>query len=374
MMPSAGPRNQEVGLDSAGLLQAAAQAGSQISDRMLETFRAQGLLPRPRRSGYRGRTPIWHYPPGTERQLTALLRWRQHTKDPDLLSVLLWLEGYDIPSSAIRDALIRQLRHTIQTLEREISRTARQLGLDPTDTDARTQAINALAHTIAAKRGKTPIPRRSRTRAEDRAHAVALMIRTFGLGENLQATAEEADTVERVLGLAPNGRRHTIDTAGPWLTGPAENLLEAGDIVAFPRLVGAVQDATERDLAAARQTVVALFRYLPLMIRMLGAMFGDDNYIGLAGLGEIDQHPETLVYIVPMVIAMLKAGWEENLNAVTAALSPFPELAAQAHRILGLPSTTINANLSGQTAETRERAQRIINAAIEGQFGAEADG
>jgi len=302
------------------------------------------------------------------------LRWRQHTKDPDLLSVLLWLEGYDIPSSAIRDALIRQLRHTIQTLEREISRTARQLGLDPTDTDARTQAINALAHTIAAKRGKTPIPRRSRTRAEDRAHAVALMIRTFGLGENLQATAEEADTVERVLGLAPNGRRHTIDTAGPWLTGPAENLLEAGDIVAFPRLVGAVQDATERDLAAARQTVVALFRYLPLMIRMLGAMFGDDNYIGLAGLGEIDQHPETLVYIVPMVIAMLKAGWEENLNAVTAALSPFPELAAQAHRILGLPSTTINANLSGQTAETRERAQRIINAAIEGQFGAEADG
>lgn len=41
-------------------------------------------------------------------------------------------------------------------------------------------------------------------------------------------------------------------------------------------------------------------------------MFGDDNYIGLAGLGQLDQQPEFVIYLVPMVIAMLKAGWKEN--------------------------------------------------------------
>lgn len=370
MTPGQEHREQkEAGPDSAALLKAAAQAGSPISDRLLETFRAQGLLPRPRRTGYRGRAPIWRHPPGTDQQLTALLRWRRQTKDPDLLNILLWLDGYDIPPSAVRNALLRQLRLTIQIMDQEISRHARQLGLDPSDDDARTRAIDALAKTVAAKRGNTPIPRRNRVRAGDRAHAVALMIRTFGLGENTQGTADEAATVERVLGLAPNGRRHTIDTAGPWFTGPAEDLFGAADIVALPRLLGAVQGASEADLTAARQTVVALFRYLPLMTRMLSAMFDDDNYAGLATFAEMDQHPETLVYVVPMVIAMLKAGWDENLHAVTSALNPFPELAAQAYRILDMPSTTITANLAGQPAKTRDRARHIINAAIEGQFG-----
>ena len=81
-------------LDSTALLEVATQAGTAISDRMLETFRAQGLILRPQRVGYRGRAPMWLYPAGTDRQLLCLLRWRRQTKDPDTLKVLLWLDGF----------------------------------------------------------------------------------------------------------------------------------------------------------------------------------------------------------------------------------------------------------------------------------------
>jgi hypothetical protein len=107
------------------------------------------------------------------------------------------------------------------------------------------------------------------------------------------------------------------------------------------------------------------------MIRMLGAMFDDDNYTGLAGLRQIDQHPESLTYIVPLIIAMLRAGWKENLDAVTSALTPFLDLADQAQRLLDLPAATLTANLAGQPADVRERVQRIIAAAIGGQFDTE---
>jgi len=367
-MPNQEPAAQPDGPDGAALLKAAAQAGEEVSDRMLETFRAQGLIPRPSRAGYRGRAPVWRYPPGTDRQMAALLRWRERTKDPDLLKILLWLDGFAIPPTVVRGALSRRLSALTAIVEREISQQALRLGLNPSSDDARSRAIDALARTMAARRGATPVPRRGRVRADERARAVALMVRTFGLGEALEGTAEEGAAIERVLGIAPNGRRHTIAGTGPWLTGPAEDLFSAAGIVGLPSLLHAVTGASETDLTAARQTVVALFRYLPLMARMLGAVSGDDNYAGLAVLGQLDQHPEIVLFIVPMVIAMLKAGWQENLDAITSALRQFPELAEQAQRILEMPAAEINANLAGQPAETRERAQRIIAAAIEGHF------
>lgn len=370
-MPTQTPDVRPVEPETAALLQAAAQAGAVITGRMLETFRADGLIPHPHRAGYRGRAPVWRYPPGTELQLVALLRWRRSSKDPDLLKVLLWLDGFAIAPSAVRAALTHQLQVMMEAMEQEITRHARRLGLDPADGATRSQAIEAVAQTIAAKRGTTPLPRRSRVAAQDRTRAVTLMIRTFGLGETLQGTAEDAAVVERVLGLAPNGRRNVVADSGPWLTGPAENLLDAGGIVGLPHLLAAVNDASDADLAAARQTVAVLFRHLPLMIRMLGAMFGDDNYTGLAGLRQIDQHPESLTYIVPLAIAMLRAGWQENLDAVTSALRPFLDLADQSQRLLDLPTATLTANLAGKPAEVRERVQRLIDAALEGQFDTE---
>jgi len=368
MKPEQDPGTLPAELESADLLAAAARAGTGISDRMLETFRARGLIPRPRRVGYRGRAPVWRYPPGTDRQLLALLGWREHARDPDVLQVLLWIDGFPIPAAAVRDALTRQLGIVTGAIDQEISRRARDLGLDPSDERARGPAIDALAGTMAGKRGATPLVRRSRMRASDRTHAVALVVRLFGLGETIDGTAHDATLIENVLGIAPNGRRHSIDGEEPWLTGPAEDLFGAAGIIGLPRLAEAVASATEAELGAARQTVVALFQYLPLMIRMVGVMFGDDNYTGLAGLGQLDQQPEFVIYLVPMVIAMLKAGWKENLDVVTSALQPLPELAAQAQRIPDMPAVQVDANLAGQPAAVRKRGDRLIEAAIEGKF------
>jgi hypothetical protein len=154
-------------------------------------------------------------------------------------------------------------------IEREIDERARRLGLDPTDGSARSRAISELAHAAAGKRGNAPVPRRSRVRTSDRAHVASLMIRLFGLGEKIETTAQDAELVERVLGLAPNGRRRTIDGTGPWLTGPAEDLFSAAEITAIPNLATAVTDATEAELATARQMVSILFRHLALMVRMI---------------------------------------------------------------------------------------------------------
>jgi hypothetical protein len=356
------------GLESADLLAVALQAGTKISDRMLEAFRAQGLIPRPHRAGYRGRAPIWRYPAGADRQLLALLRWRERTKDPDVLQILLWLDGFPISAVAVRDALARQLASVIDAIDREIGRHARDLGLDPSDETARGPAIDALARTMAGKRGTTPLVRRGRMRSSDRTQAVALLVRVFGLGEQIDGSAHEGALVENVLGIAPNGRHHTIDGEGPWLTGPAEDLFGAAGIVGIPRLAETVADATEAELDAARQTVVTLFQYLPIMIRMVGVMFADDNHTGLAGLGQLDQQPEFVIYLIPMVMAMLKAGWKDNLDAVTSALQPFPELAAQAQRILGMPAAQVEKNLAGQPAAVRQRGERLIEATIEGKF------
>jgi hypothetical protein len=361
------PEPAETGrLDSQALLKAARQAGAAISDRMLETFRAQGLLPRPHRAGHHGRAPVWLYPPGTDRQLACLLRWRGKTKDPEVLKVLLWMDGHSIQVPDVRSALAGYLRHMSQGIDDAISSQARELGLGKEDPETRRQAIDALARTMAAKRGATPIPRRSRMRADDRAHALALLIRVFGLGEEVDASPAEGEAAERFLGIAPNGRRHPIDDASPWLTGPAKELLTTAGIVGLPALLDTITTSPDGDLDAARQAVVAIFRLLPLAAHMITVITGQENYAGLALMEESFSHPETVMWLLPAIVAMLKAGWGENLNAVTTSLQPFPGLIEQAQAITEMPNSVVKANLASQPEEIQERAWRVINAAIDG--------
>jgi hypothetical protein len=355
-------------LDSTALLEVATQAGTAISDRMLETFRAQGLILRPQRVGYRGRAPMWLYPAGTDRQLLCLLRWRRQTKDPDTLKVLLWLDGFPIPVADVRQALIRHLGLMSEAIEREITTQAQKLGLDLADPTARLQSVSELGRMLAAKRGPTPIQRRERMRAGDRAHAVAMLLRVFGLGETVKATAAEGEAAERILGIGPNGRRHSIADAEPWLTGPAEDLFGAAGIVGLPRLLDVMNQTTDEELETARQAVIALFRYLPLLVRMMTAMSGQDNYAGLAAMEQVTRHPESALWLTPALIAMLKAGWGENISAITAALEPFPGLAARAQAIADMPEKAVKANLAKQPPEVREQAERIIDAVIDGRL------
>lgn len=370
-MASSDSPDQTTALDSQALLDAAAQAGIPVSERMLETFRHKGLIPRPRRAGYRGRTPLWSYPPGADAQLVRLLRWRGHTRDTGVLKVLLWLDGFPIPAGDVRAALLNHLRQATRTIEQMINSRAQKLGLDPADPEARTAAIEELARTMAAKRGATPIPRRGRVRAADRSHALAMLVRTIGLGESVDGTPAEGETVERVLGIAPNGRRYSPDGAGPWLTGPAEDLFGTAGIVGFPSMLKTLEDASDDSLRNARQTVNALFRYLPLAVRMMDTLAGQDNAAGLAAMEQVAENPESVMWMLPAVTAMLNAGWNDNLAAITRSLQQFPELAERAQALPDMPKDALDANLAGKPLHVRDRVERIVNAAIEGKFGLE---
>jgi hypothetical protein len=123
---------------------------------------------------------------------------------------------------------------------------------------------------------------------------------------------------------------------------------------------------TPEEVAAARQIVLAVFRFLPFMVRMLGVITGDDNYIGLAGIQNADQQPEFVLLLVPFIVALLRAGWADNLQTITTALSQAPELAEQGRQVLELPAKTVQANLSRQPPEVREQAQRIIDGTLNG--------
>ncbi len=355
-------------VDTAALRRAASEAGLLISDRLLETLRWQRLVPRPVRAGHRGRSPIWAYPAEAVPQLLTLLRWRQYTKDPDTLRLLLWVDGYAIPTSDVRAALVAWLERALSTLDREIHVHAKRHGLNLDHDEDLDEVVWQVSRLFANKRGSISLPRQGRVPAAERAHAMNILIRRFLLDVPTDGdTEQEAQTVEKVLGMIP-GRTRTIEGSGPWLTGPAAPLLDAAEFIALPRLHEAVRSAADGELEMARETVRATFQFLPFMVRVIGVLTGDDNHIGLAGLRDADQKPEVLFYLIPIIVAMLRAGWTDSLQTVTAALNNLPELAQQAQTMLELPASMVRQNLASQPPEVQERAQRLIDGALSGQL------
>src|SRR5579864_505446 len=125
------------------LLALAVSAGHDLNERTLELWRYRGLLPRPSRIG-----GVWAYPVGTERQLLALLRFREQTRSLELIRIALWVTGFPIELESVREALRQFVAAWGEAFERE-RRTA---GLDAADDLA--GAVDALARRLAAMRSK----------------------------------------------------------------------------------------------------------------------------------------------------------------------------------------------------------------------------
>jgi len=58
----------------------------------------------------------------------------------------------------------------------------------------------------------------------------------------------------------------------------------------------------------------------------------------------------------------------ENIGAITEALQPVPKLAERARALPDMPATTLKGNLENQPEKVRQQVERIIDAAIDGQF------
>lgn len=355
------------GPDSAALLQAARRAGHPVTARQLETLRVQGLIPRPRRAQNRGITPVWLYPSGTEQQIVSLCRWRRHTKDPGMLRVLLWLEGFPIPTYAARSALTASLRAAGEAFQEHTAPTP-DAAATP-GSDARREPVESLAAELAAKRGHNAAPRPIRQPAAERARSVELLLRTFGLGEPPTATDSEALAIERFLGVAP-GRRHLVNGAGPWLTGSPHDLLTAGRTLALPVLVKTMATATDTELEEARPFAHALFRLMPLAARLIGAVHGKDNHAGFGGIACLDEEPAMAPLMVAMTVGMRRSDPEmaDNLTAIQASLQHLPDALANVKDLLDMPQAVLDENLAEQPAAVRRQVLRVVEAALEGKL------
>lgn len=306
---------------------------------------------------------MWLYAPGADRQLVSLMRWREHTNDPDVLRVLLWLDGFPITTAAVRDSVSNSLSVMTRTLESELVAEASRRGLNPAA--EREAAVSSIASTLAAKRGPA-LPRRVRMRASERTSAVEVLLRLFAFGETLDTTEEAARTVEQVLGVSP-GRSQRVNGAGPWLVGPAQDLLDAAQFLSLPTMAR-IAETTARELESARHLVAMLFKFLPLVARTICAVSDDSNYAGMEGIGSLDELPEFALLLVAIVIGMIRAGWQENLHMIATALEPFPDLAADIRRVLQIPASKVEENLKNQPPGVERQAPLLINAAVDGKL------
>ncbi|MDX2621280.1 hypothetical protein PV356_17380 [Streptomyces sp. WI03-5b] len=348
------------------ILLAATSAGfSVMTERRLEDFRRDGLMPRPVRVGNDGRRPVWIYPPGSDRQLVQLLRWRKHTSNVNVLRVVLWIEGFPLALDVVRASATAVMDGLSHELEQLLQTEASSRDLDPADDqDA---VVDAVAETMAAKRGKDALPRPIRVPAGKRATAVAQLLRIFAVGTQPNVTEDEAETVEKVLGVSP-GRRHRVEDAGPWLTGPASVLVGAADFVSLPRMTEALTDATDTEWEEARSSAAAFFLQLPVFSRAVAAMTGNKNFAGMGGHTALDSEPLMAVLLMAFVLGARGADWFGNVEDLAATLARWPTLVGEMKQVLDLPQAELDRNLAGLSHEMRARTQRIIQALLDGEL------
>ncbi|MEW1633551.1 MULTISPECIES: hypothetical protein [Streptomyces] len=345
------------------LLRAATSAGfSTMNERRLEDFRSSGLMPRPVRVGNDGRRPVWIYPPDSDRQLVQLLRWRERTLDVDVLRVVLWVEGFPFALDAVRASAAVVVAGLSREVEQLLRTEASRQGRDPVeDQDA---VVGAVAATMAAKRGKNALPRPIRVPADDRATAVAHLLQIFALGTRPDVTEDDAETIEKVLGVSP-GRRQRVEGAEPWLTGPASLIVGAADFVSLPRMTEALAHASDAEWEEARSVAAALFLQLPVVTRALAAQTGKENLAGLGACTALDSDPLFAVLLVGFALGARRADWSDNIGDLTDSLAPWSGLIGEMKQVLDMPRHALDRNLAGHGTEMHARTERIIQALLD---------
>ncbi len=348
-------------IESAALVQIAKEARYHVTERMLETFRTQGLMPPLARVGNRGRSPIWASPLASEQQLLSLMRWREYTTDRDALLVLLWLGGNDINLELVRQAVLASLEKAEALIDDELRQRAQELGVDPESESGRDQAIDKMAAELARKKEmNTVLPRRAGGSHEERVAAIANMTKAF-LGNAPTGSESEAAALEATLGIS-KGRDHSAGMPA-WITGPASELFETLGEINLAVLRDATMDASPEEWEAARPVADALVRFLPVLFAMAKALAGEENPAGLGLLGGLGDRPESALLIVPLVIHMLRLQPSET-RQVSAALGMTAALAPEMEKMLDVPEYRIQA----LPPAFAKRAGRLVDTYLDGEL------
>ena len=364
MPPTQGQGSPQVEprIDTALLIRLATHWGyPEVGSRRLQTFRSEGLLPSPPTVGWEGQTPIKIYPPHTPRQLRSLLYWQEKTKNHDELRVVMWLEGYPIELHRVQTSVVELLQQHAQVVDLALA------GLRlTTKAFGRVARMRAIAERALRQR-KNPFPLMTGSRLSARIDGLTSLMMMFAFGEGpTDQTAEHAEMIESVLGLDQGARTRRIDGTDPWLTGPATDLFDAAEYLNLPALIEVAKTATEEELIEARCHVVALFRYLPFLLRGFSLLVKSRNPIGLGLLNTLDERPNAVPWLIAAVIAMHRIGWNTQLMSVTESMETAPQLALETAELAKLPDVTFAKNVASSPKRGRARARRLRQAAVDG--------
>ena len=310
------------------LLLIAAQAGRRITRKTLESWSYKGLLPRPNRVGQDRRRPIWVYPRGTDEQLQSIIEWQANgARTLDGVRVGLWVEGYEIPWDAAKRSVLALLDRTFNRLVKALEPYG---GFDPKRPAKTARAIEELAHKDAGRRGKNyPGARSVRMKRAERAEAIAYMRRILlGLEAQGEPLPSPARHVVRDLGVKQRG--------GPDLArrlfGVAPTVLaNLGRVGGIPGVRGAIETATDEEVAAARAfSRVATIGFAP-MAKVLESALG-------VSPGELTRTsarplPSELATLIGALIAGFRRASDEDIVRQFGRQPPLPVLQKEAERM-----------------------------------------
>ncbi|KJF16955.1 hypothetical protein [Acidithrix ferrooxidans] len=286
----------------------------ELTERTLEYWRNQNLLPSPVRSSQEGKRPIWTYPDETTDQLRTLLRLRKESRDPNVLRAALWFEGYPVKMTYVRKSIATYLRQLQATFEKELEKRRPQVA---DESEASWFAIEQVASKLARKRRKG-LPRLARQPQADRIQAVALMLGLlFGNPSAMQHLEHDAPSVERLIGL-DQGRRARPAGIGPWLDrSPEEGLEVFARVGNLSRLIEVIDIASDEELQLAATFSRNLLDGMTAFSKIADAFVGVDNTSGLAGIEPLQGNAYTAVVILPLFVSILRsAALVENLKQI----------------------------------------------------------
>lgn len=291
----------------------------EITARTLEYWRQESLLPKARRTGQHGKRPEWTYPVEAGEQLAALLRLREKTRQPDVLRVALWFEGFPVEPERVRASITAVLRRSLEMFTKEIDKR-RERGAS--SEDSTWAALEQIGRTLARKRGKNTLPRYGRQTREERDRAMTLML-GLALGHTAAAARLENDEphVERMLGLY-RARRPRAGM-GAWLDGPAGEGLDAfAYLGSLPALIETFETVSDEELAASRISARIMLDGMVAFAHMADAFAVTENAVGLAAIDVFRDEPTTAVWMTAFVIAASRSSaLSENLRSIVNAFS-----------------------------------------------------
>lgn len=333
-----------------------------LTERTLEYWRNQNLLPSPERSSQEGKRPIWTYPDETTDQLRTLLHLRKESRDPNALRAALWFDGYPVKLTRVRESISTYLIQFQSTFEKELDKLRPQIA---SESEASWIAIEQIASKLARKR-RNGFPRLARQPQAERIQAVALMLGLLlGNPSAMQRLEHDGPFVERLVGL-DQGRRVRPEGIGPWLHRPPEEGLEVfAHVGNLSHLIEVMDIASDDELQLARTLCRNLLDGMTAFSKITDVFVGVNNSSGLAAVERLQGNAYIAVVMLPLTVSILRsAALVENLkqvvNSFQATIIPLEQ---QAKELAVLPEEDRNQrlkNLSKLPFAEQSRIKRLI--------------